>query len=83
MCSSDRDTVQQMDFDAPGLGEGFAEQDDYDAPFQTMPPGEEGVDFSHAGGEYEAFHLFAEDLAKLTGLLSYLTFCLLTSTPYQ
>ena len=83
MCSSDCDAVWQMDFDALGLGESFTEQDDYDAPFQTIPPGEEGVDFSHAGGEYEAFHSFAENLAKLTGPLSSLNFHQLTSTTYQ
>jgi len=52
-----------MDTDA--LGEDFIEQDSYDVPFQTIPPGEEGVGVSHAGGEYEAFHSFAEDLTKL------------------
>jgi len=83
MCSSDRDAVRQMDLDAPGLGDSFVEQDDYDAPFWTIPPGEEGADFSHAGGEYEAFHSFAEDLAKLTGPLSYSNSSLHTSAPYQ
>ena len=76
MCSSDHSAVREMDTNA--LGEDFIEQDSYNVPFQTVPPGEEGVGASHAGGEYEAFHSFAEDLAKLTGPLSDLNYCLLT-----
>jgi len=63
-----------MDLDA--VGSGFVDQDGYADPFQTIPPGEEGADFSHAGGEFEAFHSFVEDLEKLTSQLSK---CLLSS----
>jgi hypothetical protein len=33
----------------------------------TAPPGEEGLDFSHAGGEYEAFEGLAHQIASISG----------------
>ncbi|KAG2121295.1 hypothetical protein DEU56DRAFT_746730 [Suillus clintonianus] len=33
----------------------------------TVPPGEEGVDFSHEGGEREAFEVLARQMADLSG----------------
>ncbi|KAG1725949.1 hypothetical protein EDD22DRAFT_961538 [Suillus occidentalis] len=33
----------------------------------TAPPGEEGADFSHEGGEYEAFEGLAQQMADLSG----------------
>jgi hypothetical protein len=48
----------------------------------TAPPGEEGLDFSHAGGEYEAFEGLAHEIASVSGwsvsslhYLYYLTHC--------
>ena len=32
-----------------------------------LPPGEEGFDISHEGGEYEVFEELAEGVANLTG----------------
>jgi hypothetical protein len=34
----------------------------------TAPPGEEGADFSHEGGEYEVFEGLAQQMADLSGL---------------
>ncbi|KAG2159580.1 uncharacterized protein EDB93DRAFT_1074785 [Suillus bovinus] len=34
---------------------------------RTVPPGEEGLDFSHEGGEYEAFEGLAQQMADLSG----------------
>lgn len=31
------------------------------------PPGEEGFDLSHEGGEYEVFEGLVEDIAQATG----------------
>ena len=70
MCSSDHEAIRQMDLDVTGSGFVDQDWDEFDNPFQTIPPGEEGADFSHAGGEFEAFHSFVEDLEKLTGQLS-------------
>jgi len=40
---------------------------DVEAHLCTAPPGEEAFDFSHAGGEHEAFEGLAHQLADLTG----------------
>jgi len=45
----DREAVEQMDLDA-GFG-----ADDVNAVCHTAPPGEEGFDISHEGGEFEVF----------------------------
>jgi hypothetical protein len=39
---------------------------DTDAPY-TAPPGEEGIELSHAGGEYEDFEGLAEQIADFGG----------------
>ena len=36
--------------------------------FDTIPPGNEGFDISHEGGEYEIYQDFADNLAKQTGV---------------
>jgi len=36
--------------------------------FNTVPPGDEGFDISHEGGEFEVFNDLAEGIAGLTGL---------------
>jgi hypothetical protein len=37
------------------------------ALFNTVPPGDEGFDISHEGGEFEVFEDLAEGLAGLNG----------------
>lgn len=39
---------------------------DFDANF-PVPPGEEGMDLSHEGGEYEAFTGLSQQVASLSG----------------
>jgi hypothetical protein len=36
------------------------------------PPGEEGMDISHEGGEYEAFEGLVQKMADLSGLYGHL-----------
>jgi hypothetical protein len=57
----DRDAVQQMDFDADYGTE------DVDAISYTAPPGEEGFDISHEGGEFAVFEDVAAGLAESSG----------------
>ena len=57
----DRDAVQQMDLDT-NYG-----TDNVDAVSYTAPPGEEGFDISHEGGEFEVFEDVAAGLAELSG----------------
>ncbi|KAG1781332.1 hypothetical protein EV702DRAFT_928311, partial [Suillus placidus] len=44
---------------------------DYGMDFEmlphTAPPGEEGLEFSHAGGEHEAFEGLASQIAEISG----------------
>jgi hypothetical protein len=35
--------------------------------FETVPPGEEGLEMSHKGGEFEAFEDLAQGAAGLSG----------------
>ena len=58
----DRNAIQQMDLDA-----GFGTNGDVDAIFHTAPPGEEGFDISHEGGEFEVFEDLAAGLAAANG----------------
>ncbi|KAG2114526.1 hypothetical protein DEU56DRAFT_933756 [Suillus clintonianus] len=48
---------------------------DYDTDIEsipyTAPPGEEGAEFSHEGGEYEVFQGLAQQMADLSGFLIY------------
>jgi hypothetical protein len=41
--------------------------DDVDAVSYTAPPGEEGFDISHEGGEFEVFEDVAAGLAESSG----------------
>ena len=50
-----------MDIDADNT------TDDVDAISGTVPPGEEGFDISHKGGEYEVFDDLTEGLAQSSG----------------
>jgi len=63
--------IQQMDIDNAAI-HGDADLN-YSSAFNSMPPGEEGFDFSHEGGEFEVFEAFADDLARLMGRCVYYT----------
>ncbi|EPQ55524.1 hypothetical protein GLOTRDRAFT_75671 [Gloeophyllum trabeum ATCC 11539] len=66
MSSENRTMVHEMDLDA---GDASPEQQElYDAAFNTMPPGEEGFDLSHEGGEHEVFEEFVHHLQNITGV---------------
>jgi hypothetical protein len=41
--------------------------DDVEAVSGMVPPGEEGFDISHEGGEYEVFDDLVEGLAQASG----------------
>lgn len=58
MSASDREMVETMMAD-----HGF----DIDTLPYTVPPGDEGLDISHAGGEYEAFEGLAHEVSGLSG----------------
>jgi hypothetical protein len=62
LSQEDRNAVQQMDLDA-----GFGTNDDVDAISHTVPPGEEGFDISHEGGEFEVFEDLVAGLAAANG----------------
>lgn len=61
MIYEDHNDVANMDLNDSN------DQDAYNAPYDSAPPGEEGFDFSHVGGEYEIFERFAYDLNNNTG----------------
>ena len=61
LTQEDRDAVEQMDVDADGI------TDDVEAVAAMVPPGEEGFDISHEGGEYEVFEDIVEGLAQSSG----------------
>jgi hypothetical protein len=58
MSSEDRNTVEMMLID-------HDVSTDY-IPY-TAPPGEEGADLSHEGGEYEVFEGLAQQMADISG----------------
>ncbi|KAG1763988.1 hypothetical protein EV702DRAFT_1051527 [Suillus placidus] len=58
MSAEDREMVESMMVDY-GM--------DVDALPYTVPPGDEGLDMSHAGGEYEAFEELAHEVAGISG----------------
>jgi len=63
LSQEDRDAVMDMDLEA-----GLAGDTDV---FDTVPPGDEGFDISHEGGEFEVFDDLAEGIAGLTGLYAF------------
>ena len=65
MSYDDREAVVKMD-DADIIMDGGDQPDDMDQAFDTLPPGEEGFDISHAGGEHEVFEGAAEELGMYT-----------------
>ena len=60
LSQDDRDNVATMDRDL-GDVDGF-----YDGELGP-PPGDEGFDISHEGGEHEVFEELAQEVANLTG----------------
>jgi hypothetical protein len=58
MSSEDRDAVKMMVSDI-GV--------DVDMTSYTAPPGEEGMDISHEGGEHEAFDGLSQQISSLSG----------------
>jgi hypothetical protein len=61
LTQEDRDAVEHMDIDADHTA------DDVEAVSGMVPPGEEGFDISHEGGEYEVFDDLVEGLAQASG----------------
>lgn len=58
MSAEDREMVESM----------LADQGmEFDPLPYTAPPGDEGLEMSHAGGEYEAFEGLAHDIADMSG----------------
>ncbi|KAG1749166.1 uncharacterized protein EDB91DRAFT_1235645 [Suillus paluster] len=76
MSSKDRDLVESMLADV---------NVDIDNIPYTAPPGEEGMDFSHEGGEHEAFEGLAQQMADLSGCIQAQckALCHLHNIPYQ
>ncbi|KAG1854496.1 hypothetical protein F4604DRAFT_1932719 [Suillus subluteus] len=58
MSSDDREMVENMIIDH-GM--------DVEPQLYTAPPGEEGLDMSHAGGEFEVFEGLAHEIAGISG----------------
>jgi hypothetical protein len=58
---ADRQAVAQMDIAMHGTS------DDVDSVANTAALGEEGVEMSHEGGEFEVFENLARDIASSTG----------------
>ena len=58
---ADREAVENMDVDAGHSTEDTA------AVSHIAPPGEEGLDISHEGGEHEVFEDLVETLAQSKG----------------
>jgi len=57
----DRQAVAQMDVAMHGTS------DDVDSVANTIALGEEGIEMSHEGGEFEVFENLARDIALSTG----------------
>ena len=66
MSYDDREAIIGMDQDITAAEGNFEEQ--LDPAFSTLPPGDEGFDISHEGGEYEVFNSFTHDLEELAGV---------------
>lgn len=61
LSQEDRNAVEQMDVDS-GIGEA-----DILAASSYPPPGDEGFDISHEGGEHEVFEQLAQGISNSTG----------------
>jgi hypothetical protein len=61
LSQEDRDAVEHMDLDMGCLA------DDVTAVSHTAPPGEEGFDISHKGGEHEVFDDLVDGLTQSNG----------------
>ena len=62
MTYTEREVVSEMDNDYNMDG-----SPEDPTVFSTLPPGDEGFDISHEGGEHEVFEEFSHDLEKITG----------------
>jgi len=71
MSSEDWDLVESMLADT---------NIDIDSIPYTAPPGEEGIDFSHEGGEHEVFEGLAQQMADLSGWYAIIFIILLIHT---
>jgi hypothetical protein len=65
MSYDEREDIQDMDADLMDVGEDTMGSSD---AVHSAPPGDEGFDISHAGGEHEAFEGLADEISKLTGM---------------
>jgi hypothetical protein len=70
LSQEDREAVERMDLDAGHLA------DDVTAVSHMAPPGEEGFDISHEGGEYEVFDDLVDGLAQCNGFVESFLFLL-------
>lgn len=64
MSSEDRALVEEMD--TAQSTDADMGPNPYEAAFNSLPPGEEGFDLSHKGGEHRVFEEFAQSLAHMT-----------------
>ena len=71
MSYDDREAVVEMD-DADIIMDGGDQPDDMDQAFDTLPPGEEGFDISHAGGSTKSLRVLQRN-SECT--LLFLLFC--------
>lgn len=69
MSYDDREAVVEMD-NADVIMDSGDQPDDMVQTFDTLPPGEEGFDISHAGGEHEVFEGAAEALGMYASISS-------------
>jgi len=60
LSQDDQDNVAAMDRD-------FGDMDSFSECEIGPPPGDEGFDISHEGGEHEVFEELAQEIANLTG----------------
>lgn len=60
MSDADRAAIDLMDLDSGMSG-------DVSAVSHTTAPGDEGLDMSHEGGEYEAYDGLIHEVAQSTG----------------
>jgi hypothetical protein len=71
MSYDDREAVIEMDIADTVMDDGD-QANDMDQAFDTLPPGDEGFDISHAGGEHEVFEGVADEL----GMYAFISFVL-------
>jgi hypothetical protein len=65
MSYDEREDIHQMDADLMDVGEDTMGGTN---AVHSAPPGDEGFNISHAGGEHEAFEGLADEISKLMGM---------------